>query len=147
MKIYLDNCCYHRPYDDQRQLIISLETQAKLHIQNCIRNNKYELVSSFVLLYEISRNPNPFNSENILSFIEKYSTLFVSESELSDIEVIAEDIQTTGIKTMDAWHVACAIKAETDYFLTTDKRLLKFSTDKIKMANPIEFVSLMEEEQ
>ena len=29
MKIYLDNCCYNRPYDDQSQLRISLETQVK----------------------------------------------------------------------------------------------------------------------
>ena len=26
MKVYLDNCCYNRPYDDQSQLRISLET-------------------------------------------------------------------------------------------------------------------------
>lgn len=30
MKIYLDNCCYNRPYDDQSQVRIQLETQAKL---------------------------------------------------------------------------------------------------------------------
>lgn len=31
MRVYLDNCCYNRPYDDQTQLRISLESQAKLH--------------------------------------------------------------------------------------------------------------------
>ena len=36
MRIYLDNCCYNRPYDDLSQLIVSLEAQAKLHIQNRI---------------------------------------------------------------------------------------------------------------
>ena len=33
MLIYLDNCCYNRPYDDQSYMRINLETQAKLHIQ------------------------------------------------------------------------------------------------------------------
>ena len=33
MKIYLDNCCFNRPYDDQTQIRISLETQAKLYVQ------------------------------------------------------------------------------------------------------------------
>ena len=28
LRIYLDNCCFNRPYDDQSQLRISLETQA-----------------------------------------------------------------------------------------------------------------------
>ncbi len=32
LKIYLDNCCYNRPYDDQSQLKVSLEAQAKLEI-------------------------------------------------------------------------------------------------------------------
>ena len=29
-KVYLDNCCYNRPYDDQTQLRIELETKAKI---------------------------------------------------------------------------------------------------------------------
>lgn len=32
MKVYLDNCCFNRPYDDQKQIIIRMETLAKLHI-------------------------------------------------------------------------------------------------------------------
>lgn len=38
MKVYLDNCCFNRPYDDQSYLKISLESQAKLKIQNMIKN-------------------------------------------------------------------------------------------------------------
>ena len=42
VKIYLDNCCYNRPYDDQNQLKIELETKAKLYIQDLIVNNARE---------------------------------------------------------------------------------------------------------
>ena len=38
-KVYLDNCCYNRPFDDQSQLIINMETMAKLSIQQDIREN------------------------------------------------------------------------------------------------------------
>ena len=38
IKVYLDNCSYNRPFDDQKQLRISLETQAKLYIQSLIVN-------------------------------------------------------------------------------------------------------------
>jgi len=31
MKIYLDNCSYNRPFDDQSQMKIRLETEAKLY--------------------------------------------------------------------------------------------------------------------
>ena len=43
LKIYLDNCCYNRPYDDQSQIRISLETQAKLYIQNLVKDKQIEL--------------------------------------------------------------------------------------------------------
>ena len=42
MRVYLDNCSYNRPYDDQSQMRIHLETQAKLYIQDImmLRSNK-----------------------------------------------------------------------------------------------------------
>ena len=57
MLIYLDNCCYNRPFDDQLQLNIRLETQAKLQIQKDIIDGKHELIWSYVLDYENSKNP------------------------------------------------------------------------------------------
>lgn len=30
MRVYLDNCSFNRPFDDQTQIKISLETEAKL---------------------------------------------------------------------------------------------------------------------
>lgn len=56
MRIYLDNCCYNRPYDDQSQIRISLETQAKLYIQDMIKRGQLELVTSYVLEFENSNN-------------------------------------------------------------------------------------------
>ncbi len=53
---------------------------------------------------------------------------------------IAEGIISTGAKTVDAYHVACAILAESDYFLTTDDRLLKYKTDKVQIIDPTEFI-------
>lgn len=37
MLIYLDNCCFNRPFDDQEQLRVRLETEAKLRIQHLMR--------------------------------------------------------------------------------------------------------------
>ena len=59
--------------------------------------------------------------------------------------MIAEPIMTTGIKQKDAFHVASAIIAECDCFITTDKRLLKYSDDRIKIIDPIAFLDIWEE--
>ena len=32
MRIYLDNCCYNRPFDEQTQLRVRLETVMKISI-------------------------------------------------------------------------------------------------------------------
>ena len=45
MGVYLDNCSYNRPYDDQSQMRIHLETQAKIHIQDMIRQEQVTQVS------------------------------------------------------------------------------------------------------
>lgn len=56
MKIYLDNCCFNRPFDDQSQLRIKLESEAKLKIQEDIRSGLYKLIWSYILDYENSKN-------------------------------------------------------------------------------------------
>lgn len=40
MRVYLDMCCYNRPYDDQSQLKVAMEAESKLHIQTLIKDEK-----------------------------------------------------------------------------------------------------------
>lgn len=42
MRVYLDNCCYNRPFDSQTQLRVRLETEAKLAIQALMRAGALE---------------------------------------------------------------------------------------------------------
>ncbi len=146
MKVYLDNCCYNRPYDDQSQIRISLETQAKLYVQDLIKQKKIDLAASFVLWYENSQNPYETKRLAISEFIQKNSTEYVDIDIAETIKAKAGEIMKTGIKMKDASHVACAVYAGCDCFLTTDYRLLKYRTDEIQMLNPVEFVSRWEDE-
>ena len=140
MKVYLDNCCYNRPYDDQTQTRISIETQAKLQIQRMIKEKKLELSSSYVLMYENSRNPFESRKQSIRSFVKENVKTYIDISSADKVKSIADEIISTGVKTADAYHVACAILSESDYFLTTDDRLLKYQSDKVKIVDPTEFI-------
>lgn len=60
------------------------------------------------------------------------------------MEAKAVEIMKTGIKFKDACHVASTIYAGCEYFISTDVRLLKYSTEEIKMVTPIEFITEME---
>ncbi len=140
MKVYLDNCCYNRPYDDQSQLRISLETQAKLQIQSMIKNKEIELVSSYVLLYENSKNPFELRQKTIRDFVRDNVAVYINIDRAEEEKILADEIIATGVKTADAHHVACAILAGSDYFLSTDDRLLKYKTDRIQIMDPTEFI-------
>ena len=52
MIIYFDNCCYNRPFDNQHQLRIRLESEAKLAIQELILDKTIELGWSYIIDFE-----------------------------------------------------------------------------------------------
>jgi predicted nucleic acid-binding protein len=140
-RIYLDNCCFNRPYDDQSQLRVRFETQAKLYIQKMVFEGKIELAWSYILKYENSRNPFNAKKHSIAQW-EELSSLFISMSE--KIVTNAEKIASTGVKNMDALHIACAIAGNCHYFITVDKRLLGYDDNQIIVCNPIEFLNQVE---
>ena len=137
---YLDNCCYNRPYDDQSQLRIATEAQATLYVQDLISQKKLRLVSSYVLWYENGQNPFEIRKRSISEFIRKNTTEYIDIDKAEDIKCKADEIMKTGVKTKDAYHVACAIYANCDYFLTTDVTLLRYTTDEIQIVDLINFI-------
>ena len=111
MRIYLDMCCFNRPYDDQIQMRVALEAQAKLHIQNRIQEGVYDLIGSYILDYEVSRNPFDMRRNSITSFIHRNIKGYVGPERENTVSSIASDIMGTGVKEKDALHVASAIYA------------------------------------
>lgn len=146
MRVYLDMCCYNRPYDDQSQIKVSLETQAKLHIQDLIQKKRLDLVGSYMLRYECGQNPYEMRRNAIMQFIDTHTAAYVGLERRKEIEAIAKRIMDTGVKFKDACHVASAVYANCEYFISTDKRLLKYKTERIKLVSPIDFVTEMEDE-
>ena len=136
-KIYLDMCCFNRPYDDQLHPIIRIETEAKLLIQSEVLKGNLDLVWSFIIHYE--NNDNPFvDKKKQIALWESKSARIVTFNH--EIQLQAENIMKLGIKTKDALHIACAISANADAFITTDRKLLNKQVDGITITNPMDFV-------
>ena len=142
IKVYLDNCCYSRPFDDLSQENVENEANAKLFIQSLIKYKSIELYYSFMSQAEIDDSPFEEVKAHVLDFIENNATAFISDKHSNALKVLTDEIMQTGIKIKDATHLACAIFAKCDYFITTDRRVLNFHTDKIKIVNPINFVEI-----
>jgi len=146
IKIYLDNCAYNRPFDDQTQIKIALETEAKRHIQRLITEKNIDLVYSYVNRFENSKNPYPANRKSINEFF-KNAASYIDQICSHNVEKRAIAFRQLGIKTADAFHLSCAIEGACEYFITTDKPLLKFTDNKIIVCNPIQFIDYMEEQK
>lgn len=147
MRVYLDNCCYNRPYDDQSQLKIHMESQAKLDIQQQIRDGRLELAASYILEAENSVNPFEMKRTDIQAFVDQHANVFIGINKDREVRKLASEIMRFGVKLMDACHVACAMLAGCEIFFSTDKRLLKYQTDKIRIINPVTFIIEQEAEK
>jgi len=136
MRIYLDNCAFNRPLDDQRHIRVRLESEAKLYLQDRIKEGKTELVWSYIL--DIENDQNPFEEKR--NAIAKWKRLAVIDVEETDsLKERADSLVTTGIKAKDALHVSAAIEGNASFFVTTDDRLLKklFGITEIRAVNSI----------
>ncbi len=139
MKLYLDNYCFNRPFDDQSQLRIRLESEAKLKIQEEIRAGSFQLAWSYILDYENSKNP--FQERKIrISGWRKYAFQHIEES--AELIKIAASLNQMGLQKIDSLHVACAIQSKCDYYLTTDDKVIKRSDQisDIHVTDPIAFI-------
>ena len=142
--VYLDNCCFNRPYDDQGHLSIYLETQAKLAIQELVKDKEIILVWSFILDYENQANPDKVVKNEIFLWRNIADIICTSKNKLLEN---AKKLVLSGLGKKDALHLASAIDSKCDYFITVDKGILRKTKDldNIMTCNPIAFINYLEE--
>lgn len=122
MKIYLDTCCLNRPFDDQRQPRVRLESEAITLVLEKTYKHEWELVGSNALFYEIEQNTDTQRKERLMLLVKEASQTV----EITDIILEqAEKLESFGFDEFDAIHLASAGSANVDIFLTTDDNLQK----------------------
>ena len=103
MKIYFDLCVYNRPFDDQTQPRIMIESLSVVTIMALIGAGQIRSINSFVLDYENRKNPRPENR----SFIEK---LLAQSSEFilpnAGITQRASELEKKGITRCSRFRVS-----------------------------------------
>ena len=145
VKIYLDNCALNRPFDDQSQERIRLETEAILLLLSRLETKEWLWLGSSALEIEIDKTTDAEQRSRLRRVIE-----FVSSSiELREKELArAKSLEKLGFVGFDAVHLACAESGKVDVFLTTDDRLLKLAKRvatklHVKVENPLDWIKEM----
>ena len=139
MRVYFDNCCFNRPFDDQAQIRVRLESEAKLKIQDDILDGKINLVWSYIL--EAENTANPFEErERTIKEWKQHAIMNIKAN--SEILNKAKNLNQKGFRSKDALHIACAISAGCNFFLTTDDKILNRNKiiEEITITDPIGFI-------
>ena len=143
MRIYLDACCLQRPFDDQTQPRIRVETEAVLAVLAAIEAGAAVLLTSEALEFEIERIPDEQRRREALAMLALAKERLIVTSA---IETLAVSLEHTGVASMDALHAALASEAAADFFATTDDRLLrKLTTTPGLSCQPVSLLALVHE--
>jgi predicted nucleic acid-binding protein len=122
MRLYLDLCCFNRPYDDQTQARVRLETEAKVVLQQKVKDAECALVWSATLDFECSNNPFEEHRHAIMQWRQLAASIVIADRLVIDK---AQQLVGQGVGHFDALHVASAIAGQADMFVTTDDRLIR----------------------
>jgi len=120
-KIYLDVCCWNRPFDDQTQTRVRLEAEAVLAIVLAVERGGWVLVHSEVADLEIAKISDAERRERLQLLIPRRHHFVSLNDEAVERAAALEELDFIG---MDALHLAMAEQAKADVLLTTDDRLL-----------------------
>ena len=135
MRIYLDNCCYNRLFDDSTQERVKNESDA---LKAILVDKKDIIVGSHFLKFEISKINDIGKRLSVLTLYNQAIDETINiDSKI--IDMAKEIIAKSSIHELDALHLASAITAGVEVFLTVDDKLIK-ACDKlnlnIKVINP-----------
>ena len=140
MIIYLDNCCYNRPFDDQTQERIHLESEAILMILQRRQAGIYRVVGSNILELEMERMHDAAKKQKVKE-LYKAADLHINYTE--NIKKRSKEIMVLSkIRTFDSLHIAAAEEAKAYVMLTTDDKLEKMAEKlelKVRVMNPLKF--------
>ena len=139
MRIYLDVCCLNRPFDDQTQDRIHLESEAVILILKHVRSGNWEWISSEAVDFEVRQTPDVERRRRVESLIRYADRTILIETSLVKR---ASELKEIGFGAYDALHLACAEHSNASVFLTTDDKLLRLACKgssqlKIKVYNPL----------
>jgi hypothetical protein len=145
MRIYLDNCCLNRPFDDPGQVRIALEAQAVSAILKRCESGEWTLITSDAIEFEAGQT-QPGPRKAWLDEVLLGAGVYVPIS--SEIITRASELEKRGFKNIDAIHIASAEAGHADRLGTCDDQFLKLAkkqTDlQTQVASPLEIVQELE---
>jgi predicted nucleic acid-binding protein len=116
-RVYFDACCLNRPFDDQSQARIRLETEATEHLLHAVEAGRLLWVASDALLYELRKCPEESRRTAVLALCTRAAERVTSDEVAMQR---ARILRSYGLRDLDALHLACAERGGVEVLVTTD---------------------------
>ncbi|HEX2077623.1 MAG TPA: PIN domain-containing protein [Longimicrobium sp.] len=141
-RVYLDTCCLNRPFDDQSQERIRLESEAVLRILDHIERGEWEMIGSDAIDVEAAANPD-LERRRRVQVVADTATEHIHVN--PDRTQRAGALEGMGLRGYDSLHVACAEAAGADILLTTDDAFVRRARRlqhelRVRVANPVQWL-------
>jgi len=144
VKIYIDACCYSRPFDNAAHLAQPAVQQEIAAIRDAVRLCRkagIPVIGSPTVIDEIGRIRDSEKLEFVRAFYDSTINEYIELS--ADITGRAGELAVLGIKERDAFHTAFAEASGAAFLLTTDDRFERKAKTLVlstKVINPINFL-------
>jgi hypothetical protein len=138
--LYLDLNCFNRPFDDQDQQRIALETAAVFSSLQRIIDDLDHLAWSEVLDFENAQNPLPDRRTEIGSWSQRARAIIKVDAEVA---TRSAGLHAAGLAPLDAAHLACAEAGVCVCLLTCDDRFIRRArrtNTRVLVKNPVEYL-------
>ena len=122
LKLYFDVCCLNRPFDDQSQPRIRIESEAVLTLMERAEVLRWRIYGSEVIDFEVAA----ISDTERRTKVTHLGRIALEQIGVDTwIERRAEGLNRRGFAAIDALHLACAERRNVDIVLTTDDHFIR----------------------
>ena len=141
-RVYLDTCCFNRPFDDQEQLRVRLESRAILIVVESVLRGDCALIGSDAIDAELAAIRDPKRRRRVMKLARAATEHVSIDAGGSRRQQLLEGM---GFGVYDSVHIACAEAAGADVLLTTDDALIRRARRlqhqlAVRVANPVSWL-------
>jgi predicted nucleic acid-binding protein len=144
MRVYFNTSALNRPLDALSSERVRIEAEAVVAILAAIEDGVLEWIGSEYLDFEISQDPDRERVQRVTGLLR----LVGHRVEMSDAVVDrARALEGSGLRGLDALHIASAEAGRADLLVTTDDRMIRRaaragSRVRVPLVGPVEALTI-----
>jgi hypothetical protein len=147
VRLYLNTSALNLPFDDLTAQRVRLEAEAVAALLSAVEEGKARLLGSDYLDFEVGQDPDPERVHRVRALLRPAAE---HVGAAGDVVSRARELESLGLRGLDALHIASAEAGRADLLITTDDRMIRASRKakgslRVEVVGPAEALARMGE--